>query len=230
MLETVIGVDGCPGGWIAAIWRGDLIETKLVRRFSELLTIKAAVVAVDMPMGLPEKHGRLAEQLARRALTGRASSLFAIPSRAAVGALSYAEACAVNLKNSDPPRKLSKQTYHLFPKMREVDAILTPELQARVFETHPELAFCAMNGFAALKLSKKMREGQSERLNLLALQGMPKLEPSAFQHAAKDAQPDDIIDACAAAWSARRILEGRARRFPETEERDARGLLMRIHA
>ena len=41
---------------------------------------------------------------------------------------------------------------------------------------------------------------------------------------------DDIIDACAAAWSAWRILEGVDLHFPETEERDARGLLMRIHA
>lgn len=227
---TVIGLDGCRGGWIAAIWRGDEIHTKLFRHFADVLTEETTVIAVDMPMGLPEQHGRHAEQMARKALKGRASSIFAVPSRAAIAALDYSAACSVNLRHSNPPRKLSKQVFHLFAKMREVDAALTPALQALVFEVHPELAFSVMNGGVALRHSKKTIEGERERLRLLAQQGLPRLEPSAFGYLRKDVARDDVIDACAAAWSARRILEGKAQHFPQAEERDARGLLMRIHA
>jgi predicted RNase H-like nuclease len=41
---------------------------------------------------------------------------------------------------------------------------------------------------------------------------------------------DDLLDACACAWSARRIAEGRAVRFPADPPQDARGLRMAIHA
>jgi len=27
MTETVIGVDGCPGGWIAVIWKNGKVQT-----------------------------------------------------------------------------------------------------------------------------------------------------------------------------------------------------------
>ena len=224
-LSSVIGVDGCPGGWIAAIWRSDKIEMRLCRAFADILAEDAAIIAVDMPIGLPRLHGRAAEPEARRKLKGRHSSIFAIPSRAAIAEMDYRKGCAINLEHSDPPRKFPKQTFNLFPKLREMDALMTPELQVRVREVHPELAFCAMNGFEALKHSKKTAEGAEERLRLLKRHGLPK--PS-FDFKRKDVGGDDVIDACACAWSARRILEGRQTCFPETDERDERGLLMRI--
>ena len=222
---SVIGVDGCPGGWIAARWRGDQIEMCLYRSFAEILSEDAAVIAVDMPIGLPRLHGRAAEAEARRKLKGRSSSVFAIPSRASIAEIDYRKACAINLEHSEPPRKFPKQTFHLFPKLREMDALMTPELQARVHEVHPELGFCAMNGFEALKHSKKTAEGADERLLLLSRYGVP--APS-FDCKRKDVCRDDVIDACACAWSARRILDGQQMRFPNADDRDERGLLMRI--
>ena len=223
--ETVIGVDGCPGGWIAAIWHGAKVEMRLYRQFADILTEDARIMAVDMPIGLPTMHGRAGEPEARRRLKGRHSSIFAIPSRAAIAETDYRTACAINLKHSDPPRKFPKQTFNLFPKLRELDVLMTPELQALVHETHPELAFCAMNDFEALKHSKKTAEGAAKRLLLLKRHGVP--APS-FDFKRKDAGRDDVIDACACAWSARRILEGKQLRFPAHDERDERGLLMRI--
>ncbi len=87
--------------------------------------------------------------------------------------LDYWEACAVNQRHTEPPKKISKQIFHLFPKMREIDALMTPELQVRVFEVHPELAFWAMNGKAPLSLPKKVKsrpyaEGLALRRGLLA--------------------------------------------------------------
>ena len=42
------------------------------------------------------------------------------------------------------------------------------------------------------------------------------------------AEPDDLLDACAACWSARRIAEGRAESLPREPHSDARGLRMQI--
>ena len=78
-----------------------------------------------MPIGLPERTGyggREAENCVRPLLGARQSSVFSVPSRAAVYAQDYAQACAVALSTSDPPRKISKQLFNIAPKIREVDA------------------------------------------------------------------------------------------------------------
>ncbi len=87
---TVAGVDGCKAGWIAM--RQDPGGSPIVGvypGFDDLLTAlpSDAIVAVDMPIGLPEvsgKGGRGPEALVRPLLGQRQSSVFAIPSRAAV--------------------------------------------------------------------------------------------------------------------------------------------------
>jgi predicted RNase H-like nuclease len=227
---AVIGVDGCRGGWIAAIWQGAQVQVRLFRAFADILAEEATIIAVDMPMGLPQRHGREAEQLARQALVGRKSSVFAVPSRAAIAEDDYAAACAANLRRSDPPRSIAKQSFHLFPKIREIDALLTPDLQGRIHEVHPELAFSIMNGGTAVRHGKKTPEGEAERREMLLQQGLPEIPEEAFNYQRQLVARDDVLDACAAAWSGRRILQGKARHFPAEEVRDARGLLMRIHA
>jgi predicted RNase H-like nuclease len=130
---------------------------------------------------------------------------------------------------------VSKQIFHIFPKMREIDLLMTPELQSRVFEVHPELAFWAMNGGEPLTLPKKVKgrpheDGLSLRRALLAAAGFPLAELGETRYRAADVGADDLLDACACAWSARRIAEGRAVRFPADPPLDARGLRMAIHA
>lgn len=233
-MSSVIGVDGCPGGWIAVRW-GEGLTHHFCRSFAEVLAMEAAVIAVDMPIGLPRLSGRAAEPQVRAKLGERQSSVFSVPSRAAVMCADYAEACAANLLSSDPPRKVAKQIFHIFPKMREIDALMSPEAQSRVFEAHPELAFWAMNGEAALPLPKKVKgrlhqPGLELRRELLAKAGFPldQLPPATYR--AADVGADDLIDACACAWSARRILNAQAIRFPADPPRDARGLRMEINA
>jgi predicted RNase H-like nuclease len=233
-MTPVMGVDGCPGGWIAVIW-GAAPTHRLVSRFSDLLDVEAAVIAVDMPIGLPESHGRAPEREVRRRLGERQSSVFAVPARPAVMCEDYREACAINLQHSDPPRKIAKQSFHLFPKIREIDAMITPGLQSRVFEVHPELAFWAMNGEYPLPLPKKVKgrpdpAGQALRRDLLRRAGFPLHHLPEAAYRQRDVGADDLIDACACAWSARRILEGRSLRFPADPPRDARGLRMEINA
>ena len=69
------------------------------------------------------------------------------------------EACAIAAATSDPPRKVSRQGFAIFPKIREIDALLRarPDLLPRVYEVHPELAFWALNGGRPLTLPKKVK-------------------------------------------------------------------------
>lgn len=197
--------------------------------------MEADVIAVDMPIGFPQLSGREAERAVRAKLGARQSSVFSVPSRAAVMCTDYREACAANLAHSQPPKKVAKQIFHIFPKMREIDALLTPAHQSRIFEVHPELAFWAMNGEQSLALPKKVKgrpnlPGLDLRKALLQAAGFPlgKLPPVAYR--ASDVGADDLLDACACAWSARRILTGKARRFPASPPLDGRGLRMEINA
>lgn len=233
-VSAVIGVDGCPGGWIAVRW-AEAMTHQLYRRFEDVLALDAAVIAVDIPIGLPQNSGRLTDVEARSRLGKRKGSVFSVPSRAAVMCGEYRESCNVNLLNSDPPRMISQQIFHIFPKMREIDALMTPDLQSRVFEVHPELAFWAMNDGQPLPLPKKQKSrphppGLELRRALLQAAGFPlaALPPSAYRRS--DVAADDLLDACACAWSARRILEGRSLRFPADPPRDRRGLRMEINA
>ena len=235
MTETVIGVDGCPGGWIAVIW-GKTPAHRLCPAFNDVLALEGKVIAVDMPIGFPETHGRSFDSEVRKVLGPRRSSVFPVPSRAAVMCADYREACRINRANSEPPKSIGKQCFNLFPKMREIDALLREApLQHRVFEAHPEVAFWAMNGRRPLNDPKKQNSkpfnpGIALRRKLLALSGFPlaKLPPLAYLK--REVAIDDLIDACACAWVARRILRGENLRFSGEPEMDRYNLRMELNA
>jgi predicted RNase H-like nuclease len=236
--ELLAGVDGCPGGWIAAFARGDEVRLEVVPRFADVLANHPAVIAVDMPIGLPERTGlggRAAENAVRPLLGARQSSVFSVPSRAAIYTATYAEACAVALATSDPQRKMSKQLFNIAPKIREVDAALRADasLVPHVFEVHPEVAFWRMNGGRALDQPKKVKSrcherGLALRRSLLVGAGSPADVVNATPP--KGAGPDDLLDALACAAVARRLRDGIARPFPDPPERDSYGLPMAIWA
>ncbi|MET0606846.1 MAG: DUF429 domain-containing protein [Beijerinckiaceae bacterium] len=239
----IAGVDGCPGGWIAVfrdLFGGAPARVSVVASFAHILDAPEAppVVAVDMPIGLPElncKGGRGPELLVRPLLGGRQSSVFSIPARRAVEAEDYRAACAAALECSDPPRKVSKQAFHLFPKIREIDALLRtrPALRDRVFESHPEVAFWRMNGECALAAPKKVRsrvhgEGIELRRSILRSAGMA--ESLVAHPVPRGAALDDLIDAIAVSVVAERIHRGQARCFPDPPLRDGHGVPIAIWA
>ncbi|MEM8687770.1 MAG: pyridoxal kinase [Pseudomonadota bacterium] len=232
----VSGVDGCPGGWVAVHWDGgDTARAELFESFSALLQSQADIIAVDMPIGLPDMAGRACESLARQRLGQRQSSVFAVPSRAAAMEEDYRRSCEVNLAHSDPPKKVSKQCFNLLPKIRQIDALITPEMQARVFEVHPELAFWALNGEASLPVAKKIKsranpEGLEFRRALLRANGFPIDTLVTGNWPKSKVGEDDILDACACAWSAMRIFRGEHVTLPQNPVRDGRGLRMEINA
>jgi predicted RNase H-like nuclease len=236
------GVDGCAGGWIAAFVRpqGDEARLRVVPRFADVLAAPEApaVVAIDVPVGLPERvgaGGRAAESAVRPLLGARQSSVFSVPSRAAVFAGEYGEACRIAQATSDPPRKVSKQLFNIAPKIREVDTALraTPEWAARVFEVHPELAFWRLNGDRSLDEPKKVKSrphapGLALRRRLLTDAGLPASIVNGPPP--RGAGPDDLLDALACAAVARRLFAGTARPFPDPPPRDKFGLAMAIWA
>ena len=236
--EWLAGVDGCPGGWIVAVVRGAEVRIEVRPRFADVLARGPALIAVDIPIGLPDRAGhggRAAENAVRPLVGARQSSVFSVPSRAALYAESYAEACATALATSYPPRKVSKQLFNIAPKIREVDALLRgdPALARRVFEVHPELAFWRLNGGQALDRPKKVKgrcyePGLALRRSLLIAGGLPEIAVNAKPP--KGAGPDDLLDALACAYVAVRLRDGSAQPFPDPPERDAYGLPMAIWA
>jgi predicted RNase H-like nuclease len=239
-MTLVAGADGCPTGWVCVLAdaeTGAVRRTFIAGRFADILAFSDVVqIAVDIPIGIPAfstRAGRLCDSALRRNLGDRQSSVFAVPARAALAETDYRRACEAALRHSDPPRMVSKQCFNIFPKIREVDALMMPEAQKRIAECHPEGAFWAMNGCTPLSEPKKVKSrsygpGLDLRRALLAKAGFPHefLHKRHFRPA--EAGEDDFLDACACAWSARRILRGEAHRFPDEPMVDPKGLRMEI--
>lgn len=240
-VRWVAGADGCRSGWAVVFWdlnRAEKPHLTVKAGFREILEAPEApeIIAVDMPIGLPERSGRggrAAEQAARPRLGRRQSSVFSVPARAAVKCDDYREACSQALAHSDPPRKVSKQCFNLFPKIREIDALMTSELESRVYEVHPELSFWRLNGERAMSLPKKVkgaahRPGLAERRDLLCGFGF---EPEFFDsERPRGVSADDLIDAAVNTLIAERIVRGEAESFPADPPRDAKGLRIAIWA
>ena len=249
--KCVAGVDGCRRGWLAVVLATDhrAAHARFVKSAREMLDARDApdVVAIDMPIGLPDRSGsggRTPERLVRPLLGARQSSVFSIPSRAAVYASRdesipepdrFRHACAVARETSADGKAVAKQAFQIFGKIIEIDSLLRgrAELAGRVFECHPELSFWAMNGNAPIAEPKKVKgtpygPGLELRRRLLLAQGFEgdALEASVARDCG--AGFDDLIDACAAAWTATRIARGEAISFPDPPERDAFGLPIAI--
>jgi predicted RNase H-like nuclease len=246
------GVDGCVGGWVVALADRHFtaIALRQINSFAELFCDGGgpSVVAVDMPIGLPEQtgpKGRTPERLVRPLLGARQSSVFSIPSRAAVYAGTDAEkadertrflrACDIARATSAQGRAVAKQGFHIFPKIVDIDRVLQrrPDLRHRVFEVHPELAFWRMNGAKPLPEPKKIkgkvnRAGIELRARLLIAAGVPAATIDIALP--KPVAADDWIDALASLVVARRLARREAVSFPSPPETDRLGIPIAIWA
>jgi len=240
--QWLAGLDGCRAGWIAAFVRADGSDCRVgvLSRFAEIFAEpeQPRVVAVDMPIGLPAHigpQGRGAERAVRPLLGDRQSSVFAVPSRQAVYAEEYGDACRLALETSEPPKKVSRQLFMIAAKIREVDEVLrnAPALTDCVFEVHPEVAFWRLNGDQALTEPKKVKgrpygPGLALRRTLLIDNGF---SPATVEgDPPQGAAADDLVDALACVAIARRIHAGIAVPFPNPPLRDQFGLPVAIWA
>jgi predicted RNase H-like nuclease len=205
---TVVGIDGCKAGWVAVRRGGDGRLTATVT--PTLADVHqawpdAALWAVDMPLGLPEREVRACDVAARRFLGApRSSSVFSAPVRASLPAVTYEAAAAIHRRVSG--RGLTVQAFNLFPKIRELDAWLDYAVRPPVHEVHPEVSFAAWHG-APLREGKRTPAGRSVRRALIGREH--EVDLAALEDACgRGCAPDDLYDAVAVCWSAWRIATG----------------------
>ena len=224
------GVDGCPAGWCVVYLAAQTQEPviRLCPDFDAVLTLRPRpnLIAIDIPIGLLDRRqvgGRECDRLARRRLPGRASSVFSPPVRGLLGATRYGQVRG---------HGLSIQAFGIMAKIREVDRLMSPGLQERVYEAHPELAFRSLAG-APMRHNKKTPAGREERLRALERLASFRtvralLDTVATRYQRSQVGLDDCLDACVLAWLAGRIGAGTAQRLPAQPPSDAKGLRMEI--
>ncbi len=226
----VVGVDGCKGGWIAAVLETDsnTVRFEVFATIGEMAKAfeATACITVDIPIGLRDGT-RECDTAARKFVGVRAPSVFPAPCRAVLSCPSYESARAASLAATG--KSLSAQAFALSPKIREVDDLMTPELQVRVREVHPEACFTALYG-APMPFPKRDSQGFEQRRAVLlqALPGINLPERAAAPRLVAGAAADDILDAVVAAWSAGRVAHGQHLTLPENPPNDAKGLRMEM--
>jgi len=231
--RVVGGLDGCRAGWVLVTVPADeaagagVLDVSVVANVDTVRTDLEAgrlvAAAIDIPIGLPSRVPRPCDREARRLLGPRRSSVFPAPVRSALAVGTYAQSCAASRRACG--RALSRQLYNILPKIREVDALQSPALQAQLFEMHPELSFTVLAG-APMRSNKRTADGRAERVSALRT-AFGDLSPVLGTPPA-GAKPDDVLDALVGAWSARRFVARRHLRLGG--ELDRRGLRMEIIA
>lgn len=146
MKDSVLGVDACPAGWIGVWLDGDTGQTVIGPRIGDLVEAlgqarQPAVIAIDIPIGLPTDGVREADKAARRQLKGKASSVFNTLPRAVYEAETYAEARSRCVELTG--RSTSSQGWRFGPKVLEVADRMTADPELDVIEAHPELTICS---------------------------------------------------------------------------------------
>ncbi len=198
------GVDGCKAGWIA-VW-GDGVADPEIAVFPDTKAVwekfeDATLVLMDIPIGLSSKESRKCDLAARKLLgQPRGASVFPSPSREALSASSYTDACKINYEILG--RKITKQCWGIIPKIREVDAFIgkTPAALKVIRESHPEICFWALNNGSSMRHRKRKKEGVRERLCVLEKKWPRTRELYAKALACylrKHVARDDILDAIA---------------------------------
>ena len=232
-----IGVDGAPAGWAAACLHGGdepATELRLLTTVEQLTGLRGrASVAIDVPIGLLRSVDlRPCDREARRRLRGRASTVFAPPSRPMLplaGDYPAMRALVDQERRGSPAAKgLSAQAAAIAPKVAEVDAWARshPACEAWLFECHPELSFAAMNGGEPLP-GKRSPSGLARRLELVRERfpdAEDRLAAAPWPRGAVGA--DDLLDAYAALATALRCARGEHELLGG--ERDSEGVSMRI--
>jgi predicted RNase H-like nuclease len=224
--ERVLGVDACRAGWIGIALSARDPQPYVAPAIRELIQQAAAdgplrVIAIDIPIGLADTGRRRSDQLAREALGRRWPSLFITPVREAVQAGEFAAALDASRRLAG--EGISRQAFALGAKILDVDRWLrdVPGPPARVVEAHPELSFAQLAG-VPLAVRKSTWAGAVLRRALLAGAGITLAGDLGL--AGEQAGVDDVLDAAAAAWTARRVSQGRARCLPDPPETFSDGL------
>jgi len=195
-LPLIVGIDGCKSGWFAA-WQNQegVIETAVFQSTSNLknffIGTNQLIIGIDIPVILSEVMPRQADQLARKLLSKKASSVFTAPT----------------------PEMLDQPNY-------EKASLILHYENIKVFEIHPELSFRAMNNEKVILESKKTDEGFKIRKSLLDKHFLDlNFDAIRTKYQKKDVMDNDILDALVVLWSAKRIANNQASYIPKIPEK-----------
>nr|EGQ40499.1 MAG: protein of unknown function, DUF429 [Candidatus Nanosalinarum sp. J07AB56] len=110
-------------------------------RTAELESLPEDAV-IDIPIGLPQNSRRRCDTAAKQILGRRHSTVFLTPTREAVYADSYEHANTLNKEKAG--YGISKQSWNLTPKIRQVDRAVRSGHTLK--ESHPEVVFANLAG------------------------------------------------------------------------------------
>ena len=226
-----IGVDGCKGGWIAAVLDHGYLQFKKYDRIDKVIAEHPEFSAflIDMAIGLRNNPDQIRpDDVAKKELGEKAPSVFPIPSRLAV--YTEREDAQKEANKMTLGKSLAKQSIAIIPKIRELDEFLNahPEYKNRILESHPEVVFARLNGSVVLSKKKEylgfMEREQilSEYLNSTDLKGL-------WDESKKlGCNLDDLMDAACLAVTGAMYAHGMCETIPEHPEQDEKGLYMQL--
>jgi predicted RNase H-like nuclease len=219
-----VGLDGFSGGWVAVVLDGDARDISFHPDVGEALRAPFDRAGVDIPIGMTEDGERACDGLAREKLRPHASRVFTGSRR-----WLWQEFSDPDKANREAQRRgqtrVSRQLWHLGPKIIEVDAFVRAHRALDVREVHPELVFLRLNGAVPLP-RKKSEEGDALRRRLLKRHGFAEVDRWLTEtRIGTGAKRDDVLDACAVAIAAREPAGSVPEGLPQL---DGSGLPMRI--
>ena len=202
-MSLIIGIDGCKSGWFA-VWQNqdEAIETAIFQSMNNLkdffIKSNQLIIGIDMPVILSEVMPREADQLARKLLGKKASSIFTAPTPEMLEQPNYEKASLVSKKLIG--KSMSLQSWYLFPKIKDVQTVL-----------HHENIIIE---------SKKTAEGFEIRKSLLDKHFLNfNFDSIRNKYQKKDVMDNDILDALVVLWSTKRIVNTQASYLPEKPEK-----------
>ncbi len=213
----VLGVDACKAGWVGIALGCEGPEAYVGATISALVEQagrhgELRVVGIDIPIGLPDSGRRAADVLARAAIGPRRSSVFMTPVRAALQAPDHADAVSINRRLAG--EGASVQAFGLRTKLFEVERFVR-STTLPVLEVHPEVCFARMQGQPLIS-RKSTWAGSEARRALLRTHGVEL--SGELGMSGLDVGVDDVLDAGAVAWTARRWAAGEAMSLPDPPE------------
>ena len=228
-----IGVDSCKKGWfvvalnVSLNWEVGIYESfdKVVSKYSNFENL-----LIDIPIGISSNGNRACDVLTRKCLGRRGTSVFTVPCRRAIYSDSYEEACMVNQEVNN--KKISKQTWNIVPKIRELEKFLVSNTYYlnKIRESHPEICFWALSSRNPMQHSKKTEKGILERLKILSdilPKSMGIFKYSKYTFKRSELSKDDILDALVLAIAASN-LTGNLVSIPSEVYKDELGIQMEI--
>jgi predicted RNase H-like nuclease len=219
-----LGLDGFSKGWVAVLLEGDIHEIRFCRDIASALSPGFDRAAIDIPIGMTDDGERACDLLARERLRPHSSRVFTGARR-----WLWTEFADPDAANRDALRRgqkrVSRQLWHLGPKIIEVDTFVRANGARDIREAHPELVFLRLNGGRPLP-SKKSEAGVKLRRKLLVRRGIRAIDKWLDgKRIGTGAKRDDVLDACAVAIAARDAGDSLPQSAPP---RDAYGVAMQI--